>query len=24
MRFLVVDDDFREEQGGRLLQRLYE
>jgi uncharacterized membrane-anchored protein len=24
MRFLVIDDDFREEQGGRLLQRLYE
>ncbi|WGS45150.1 DUF3422 domain-containing protein [Burkholderia sp. JSH-S8] len=24
MRFLVVDEDFREEQGGRLLQRLYE
>ncbi|KUZ97699.1 hypothetical protein WI41_03315 [Burkholderia latens] len=24
MRFLVVDDDFREEQGGRLLQRLHE
>jgi uncharacterized membrane-anchored protein len=23
-RFLVVDDGFREEQGGRLLQRLYE
>lgn len=23
-RFLVIDDDFREEQGGRLLQRLYE
>ena len=24
MRFLVIDDGFREEQGGRLLQRLYE
>lgn len=24
MRFLVMDDGFREEQGGRLLQRLYE
>ncbi|QCP49071.1 DUF3422 domain-containing protein [Trinickia violacea] len=24
MRFLVIDEDFREEQGGRLLQRLYE
>ncbi|AXF06443.1 DUF3422 family protein [Paraburkholderia hospita] len=24
MRFLVVDEGFREEQGGRLLQRLYE
>lgn len=23
-RFLVLDDGFREEQGGRLLQRLYE
>lgn len=23
-RFLVIDDGFREEQGGRLLQRLYE
>ncbi|MCA7936023.1 DUF3422 family protein [Burkholderia cepacia] len=23
-RFLVVDEDFREEQGGRLLQRLHE
>jgi uncharacterized membrane-anchored protein len=23
-RFLVIDEDFREEQGGRLLQRLYE
>jgi uncharacterized membrane-anchored protein len=24
MRLLVIDEDFREEQGGRLLQRLYE
>ncbi|MEM5389495.1 DUF3422 domain-containing protein [Paraburkholderia phymatum] len=24
MRFLVIDEGFREEQGGRLLQRLYE
>jgi len=24
MRILAIDDDFREEQGGRLLQRLYE
>ncbi|MGF6414878.1 putative membrane-anchored protein [Paraburkholderia sp. MM5482-R2] len=24
MRFLVIDDDFRESQGGRLLQRLHE
>jgi len=24
MRFLVIDENFREEQGGRLLQRLYE
>ncbi|WP_036001334.1 DUF3422 family protein [Paraburkholderia caribensis] len=24
MRFVVIDEDFREEQGGRLLQRLYE
>lgn len=24
MRIVAIDDDFREEQGGRLLQRLYE
>ncbi|BFG81707.1 DUF3422 domain-containing protein [Paraburkholderia terrae] len=24
MRFVVIDEGFREEQGGRLLQRLYE
>ncbi|SOY73872.1 DUF3422 family protein [Cupriavidus taiwanensis] len=24
MRILAIDEDFREEQGGRLLQRLYE